>query len=120
MVGLEFNNPDNTIKVMFSRSLSNNTFLERAYCAFNIFHKVNFCLAFYTEEVNEQTFVMIQCLTICQNYLCTISFVQVIGFYKMEYFHFFPIVKMNANYAEISRVGNLEADFQKVPLVQFF
>ena len=25
---------------------------------------------------------------------------------------------MNANYAEISRVGNLEADFQQVPLVQ--
>ena len=55
----------------------------------------------------------------------------------------FPIVKMNANYAEIFknqifkftlsysknecklcteifRVGNLEADFQQVPLVQFF
>ena len=26
---------------------------------------------------------------------------------------------MNANYAEICRVGNLEADFQQVPLVQF-
>ena len=27
---------------------------------------------------------------------------------------------MNANYAEICRVGNLEADFQQVWLVQFF
>ena len=32
----------------------------------------------------------------------------------------FPIVKMNANYAEMCRVGNLEADFQHVPLVHFF
>ena len=30
------------------------------------------------------------------------------------------MVKMNANYAEICRVGNLEADFQQVPLVQIF
>ena len=30
------------------------------------------------------------------------------------------MVKMNANYAEICRVGNLEADFQQVPLVHFF
>ena len=27
---------------------------------------------------------------------------------------------MNANYEEIYRVGNLEADFQQVTLVQFF
>ena len=27
---------------------------------------------------------------------------------------------MNANYAEIYRVGNLETKFQQVPLVQFF
>ena len=27
---------------------------------------------------------------------------------------------MNANYAEICIVGNLEGDFQQVPLVQFF
>ena len=27
---------------------------------------------------------------------------------------------MNANYAEICSVGNLEADFQQVPLVHFF
>ena len=29
------------------------------YCAFGIFQKVHFCLAFYTEEVNLQTFVII-------------------------------------------------------------
>ena len=27
---------------------------------------------------------------------------------------------MDANYAEICRVGNSEADFQQVPLIQFF
>ena len=27
---------------------------------------------------------------------------------------------MNANYAEICRIGNLEADFQQVQLVHFF
>ena len=31
----------------------------------------------------------------------------------------FPIVKINANYAENCRVGNLEAGFQHVPPVQF-
>ena len=41
-------------------------------------------------------------------------------FKKIKYFHFFPIVKMTANYAEICRVGNLESDFQQVLLVQFF
>ena len=41
-------------------------------------------------------------------------------FLKNQVFSLFPIVKMNANYAEICRVGNLEADFQQVPLVQFF
>ena len=28
-------------------------------------------------------------------------------------FSFLPIIKMNANYAEICRLGNLESDFQK-------
>ena len=32
----------------------------------------------------------------------------------------FPIVKFNAIYADICRVGNLQADFQQVSLVQFF
>ena len=27
---------------------------------------------------------------------------------------------MNANYAEICRIGNLEADFEQVPFVPFF
>ena len=39
---------------------------------------------------------------------------------KIKYFHFFPTVKMNANYADICKVGNTKADFQEVPLVQFF
>ena len=33
-------------------------------------------------------------------------------FLKDQIFSLFTIVKMNANYAEICRVGNLEADFQ--------
>ena len=41
-------------------------------------------------------------------------------FLKNQIFSLFPIVKMTANYAEINRVGNFEADFQQVPLVQFF
>ena len=32
---------------------------KAAYCAFDIFQKVVFCLTLYTEEVNLQTFVMI-------------------------------------------------------------
>ena len=41
-------------------------------------------------------------------------------FLKNQIFSLFPIVKMNARYAEICRVGNLGADFQQVQLVQFF
>ena len=41
-------------------------------------------------------------------------------FIKNQIFSLLPIVKMNANYAEICRIGNLEADFQQVALVQFF
>ena len=44
----------------------------------------------------------------------------VIVLLKNQIFSIFPIVKMNANYAEISRVCNLEADFQQVALVQYF
>ena len=41
-------------------------------------------------------------------------------FLKIQIVSLFSIVNRNANYAEICRVGNLEADFQQVPLVQFF
>ena len=49
-------------------------------CAVDIFQKVVFCLALYTEEMYLQTFVMIQCKTICRNYLCTKSFILIIVF----------------------------------------
>ena len=90
------------------------------YCAFNIFQKIVYCLALYTEEVNLQTFVMILSKPISGNYLCTKKFYCSHWFKKkkIKYFHF-TIVKMNANYAEICRVGNVEADFQQVLLVQF-
>ena len=32
---------------------------KKYYCVYDIFQKVDFCLALYTEEVNLQTFVMI-------------------------------------------------------------
>ena len=41
-------------------------------------------------------------------------------FLKNQIFSLFPIVKMNAYYAESCRTGNLETDFQQVPHVQFF
>ena len=39
---------------------------------------------------------------------------------KNQLFSLFPIVKMNANYADICRVGKLETDFQQILLVHFF
>ena len=41
----------------------------------------------------------------------TKNFILVTGFKKLN-FLIFPIVKMAANYAEIGRIGKLEADFQ--------
>ena len=90
-------------------------FFIKNYCTFVIFQTVVVCLAL-SEEVNMQTFVMISRITICRNYLYTKSFILVIAFFLIKYFHFFLIVKMNANYAEMCRLGNLEADFQQVPL----
>ena len=60
------------------------------YCAFDIFQKVIFCLALYTEEVSLQIFVMLLCKIICRNYICTKKIILVIGFKKIKYFHFFP------------------------------
>ena len=41
-------------------------------------------------------------------------------FFLNQIFSLFPIVKINANCVEICRVGNLEAEFLQVMLVQFF
>ena len=38
---------------------------------------------------------------------------------KNQIFSLFPIVKMNTNFAEICRVGNLKANFQQVRLFNF-
>ena len=58
----------------------------------------------------------------CHNSLCTESFILFIDLKKKKKgkFSFFPIVKMAAKYKEIGRLGKLEADFQKVPLVRMF
>ena len=87
---------------------------------------------------------MIQCKTIGRNYLCTHKKYSSHWFLKIQIFSLFPIVKMNANhaeicrglqklnillfpmvkmnanYAEIYRVGKLEAYFQQLPLVHVF
>ena len=64
------------------------------YSPFDIFWKVVFYLALYTEEINIQTFVMIRCKTIRRKYTCTKHFILVIGFNKNCMFSFFSIVKM--------------------------
>ena len=79
------------------------------------FRKLFFCLAHYIEEVNLPTFVLIICKTICHNYLCKKKFYSSHWFLRNQIFSLLPIVKMNVNYAEISKVGNLEAAFQQVP-----
>ena len=91
----------------------------KAYCAFDIFQKVMFYLVLYT-EVKLQTFVVVLCKTICRNNLCTKKFYSSHWLLKYQIFSLFPIVKLNADYTEICRVGNLEADFQQVPFVKIF
>ena len=66
---------------------------------------------------------MILCKTFCRNYHCTKSFIPFSGFKNVWKNYIFPIVKMAANYAKINRVGmvgDLDAGFQPVSLVQNF
>ena len=64
------------------------------------------------------------CPDLMKNHVVTIYAQKVLFlsfvFKKIKYYHFFPIAEMNANCAEMCRVGNLEADFQQIPYVQFF
>ena len=64
------------------------------------------------------------CHNLMQNHLSLLpihkKFYSIHWILKNQIFSLFPIVKMKANFTEICRVGNLEADFQQVPLVQFF
>ena len=62
---------------------------------------------------------MLWCKTICRNYVYTKSFNLLIGFKNLNIF-IFTTVKMAAKYAEIARVGKLQADFKQVPHVQNF
>ena len=57
---------DSFSTTLYHQSIYNSS--VSAYYAFDIFQKVVFCLALYTEEVNLQTFVMIYCKTIRRNY----------------------------------------------------
>ena len=89
------------------------------YCAFNIFQS-RFLLGALHRRSKFANFFH----NLMQNHLSLLP--MHIKFYSSQWclknkiFLFFPIVKMNANYAEICSVGNLEADFQHIPLVQFF
>ena len=64
------------------------------------------------------------CHYLMQNHLSYLLMYK--NFYSSHWFSnnriflLFPMVKTNANYVEICRVGILEADFQLVPLVIFF
>ena len=60
-------------------------------------------------------FYMYLCMKRCIGFQGAVVFKK-----KNQIFSRFPIVKMNANYAEIYGVGNLEADFQQVPHAQCF
>ena len=53
--------------------------------------------------------------------LCLVILVIVVFFFKnKQIYSLFPILKMAANYAEICKVGKLEAGFQQVPFGQIF
>ena len=58
------------------------------------------------------------CHDLMQNHLLTYRCTNI--FILNQIFSFFPIVKMAGNYAEIGRVGKLDAGFQQVPFVQIF
>ena len=62
------------------------------------------------------TFIMIQCKTICRNTYAQKVYASI---FLNQIFSLFPLVKMNANYAEICRLGNLEANFQQFRLFIF-
>ena len=65
----------------------------------------------YSEEVNLQIFVMIQCKTFCRNYKCTKCFFYLLVFKSSRSFNSYHS-KMAATYSEIGSVGKLEAKFQ--------
>ena len=81
------------------------------------FQKIIFCLALYTEEANLQTFVMIECKTVCRNYLRSESFILVnvfffLFFFKSNIFTFSDSKNECKLYKKVCREYNLEAHFQ--------
>ena len=85
----------------------------------SMFQKVRVfaCHFTLTEELNLQTFVMIQCKTFCCiNYLCIKSFI-LLNSFKIIRFYFSHTKNGYKLYAKIRRVGGLTAAFQHVPLV---
>ena len=93
------------------------------YCAFNNFQKVVFFAWCFTQKKFANfCHDLSRCKIICCNYLFTKSLILVVVFFfflKKKYFHF-SHCKMNANYAEICKVGKSGADFKQVRFVQFF
>ena len=99
---------------------------------------VFFCLAFYEKRLSHFANI---CHDSMQNYLSQLAMHKKALFNHCFFFFFFFFFfclfglfvflnqinifissrsKMDANYAEICRVGNFEAAFQQVPLVPFF
>ena len=54
-------------------------------------------------------FFFVVCLFVCFFFFCFFFL-----FFQIQIFLLFPIVKLNANYAEIVREGNFEAAFRQV------
>ena len=103
---------------LYPLSVVNRVSPKYASSAFNIFQEVVFCLALYTEEVNLQFLSWFN----AKPFVVTTD-AQIFLFnslVKNQIFSLFPIVKMNANCAEIGKKYKLEADFQQVPFVQIF
>ena len=79
---------------------------------------------FLLDALNRRSKFANFCHDLMQNHLSQLPMYKIFysshWFLKSQIFSLFPIVKMKPNHAEIYRVGNLEPNFQQVPLVQFF
>ena len=61
---------------------------------------------------------MTKCQTVCRNYICTKTFILIIGLETIKNFIFFSRNKMAANYAPIYSVSSLFAGFNKFHLLK--
>ena len=92
---------------------------RRVYCAFNIFHKIFLPLGALHRRSKFANFCHDLIKTICRNYLSTKNVCSSHWCLKNQIYSPFPIVKMNANYAEICRVGRFSTRSTCSIFVQF-